>query len=114
MHLKIRTLPFLGVIPLLLSAACTVSDSDENAADTQAAAPGATGMPLPGDSLSTGMPTDTGGGQSQTVAPVSDLRIEVDLSSRLARVFRGSDSVAAYRRSAGRGADQRSGMSVRD
>ncbi len=77
-HRVLRTIALL-VAPLAL-AACTVDNSGD-ADTTVVAQQPAPPMPMP-------MP--------DTAAPVSDMRVEVDLTSRQATLFKGSQQVATY------------------
>lgn len=74
---------------MLFSGACVVSDKESAATDTSslAQAPSASATPIP---------MDTPGAQRDSLTPVSDMRIEVDLTARKLRVYKGQDSVGAY------------------
>lgn len=80
MQRTVRTLALL-VLPIAL-AACTVDgsgDADTVAVVQQPAPPVPMPMPAP-----------------DTATPVSDMRVEVDITSRQATLFRGSEQVATY------------------
>lgn len=80
-----RLIRMLALVALPLGlAACTTDGTD----DGDAAAVG--------QQLATPAPTPTPMPAQDTTAPVSDLRVEVDIAARQATLFRGSEQVATY------------------
>ncbi|HVF39572.1 MAG TPA: L,D-transpeptidase [Gemmatimonadaceae bacterium] len=91
-----KLVPALAAV--LLSSACVVSDDDKgaSAADSAALATPAPGTGAPGDTgMGSALPMDSAG-SANAATPVSDMRVEVDITARKLRVYKGQDSIAAY------------------
>lgn len=89
----------IAVGALMVSSACVVSDKDRtSAADSTVVAPV---TPAPAAATTTpAMPMDSTvavGGDSTTQVDSSGIRLEVDLTARKLRIYKGQDSVAGYK-----------------
>jgi lipoprotein-anchoring transpeptidase ErfK/SrfK len=99
MHQPIR-LKITLAATIALASACVVSDKDRSAsADSTTATTAATtpAIPAPATTTTPGTaPMDSAATAGAQTAPVSDMRLEVDLKARKLRVYKGQDSVASY------------------
>jgi len=97
MHQSIRLKMTLGAT-IALASACVVSDKDSSkAADSTAVATTLPATPPPATTTTPGTaPMDSAATAGAQTAPVSDMRLEVDLKARKVRVYKGQDSVASY------------------
>ncbi len=91
MRRSTRFRDIVSAAAVILASACVVSDSDEKATDTGAAA-----QPAPGANVGAIPPAPIDSAAMAPAATVSDMRLEVDLKARKLNVFKGGTQVASH------------------